>query len=66
MGRPVLEKYVFARLARAELFEQLGRDADAEADLEQAATLARTEPGRREIARRLSILRRWSATTTSS
>ncbi len=52
-----LEDYHLAHSARAELCRRLGRTADARASYERALALARQEPERRFLERRLGELR---------
>jgi RNA polymerase sigma-70 factor (ECF subfamily) len=51
-----LEDYHLAHAARADLYRRLGRAAEARASYERALDLARQEPERRFLARRLSEL----------
>jgi RNA polymerase sigma-70 factor (ECF subfamily) len=56
MSRGELTEYHFAHSARADLCRRLGRYADARASYEKALTLARQEPERRFLERRLREL----------
>jgi RNA polymerase sigma-70 factor (ECF subfamily) len=56
LGRGDLLDYRLAHAARAELCRRLGRTADARASYERALALARQEPERRLLARRLAEL----------
>ena len=58
LGRGDLADYHPAHAARAELCRRLGRTADARASYERALTLARQEPERRFLERRLADLSR--------
>src|SRR4051812_28017047 len=51
-----LQEYHLAHAARADLCRRLGRDADARASYERALALARQEPERRFLRRRLAEL----------
>lgn len=57
LKRGDLADYHLAHSARAELCRRLGRNADARASYERALALARQEPERRFIERRLTELR---------
>jgi RNA polymerase sigma-70 factor (ECF subfamily) len=57
LARGDLQDYHLAHSARAELCRRLGRTADAKASFERAFQLARQEPERRFIERRLRELR---------
>jgi RNA polymerase sigma-70 factor (ECF subfamily) len=57
LERGDLLDYRLAHAARAELCRRLGRTADARASYERALALARQEPERRLLARRLAELR---------
>jgi len=52
-----LEEYHLAHAARADLCRRLGREADARASYERALALARQEPERRFLARRIAQLK---------
>ncbi|HEY1286763.1 MAG TPA: RNA polymerase sigma factor [Burkholderiales bacterium] len=52
-----LEEYHLAHAARADLCRRLGRQADARASYERALALARQEPERRFLARRIAELK---------
>jgi RNA polymerase sigma-70 factor (ECF subfamily) len=56
LTRGDLGNYHLAHAARAALCRQLGRTAEARASYERALALARQEPERRFLARRLSEL----------
>ena len=56
LARGDLQDYHFAHAARADLCRRLGRTAQARASYERAAALARQEPERRFLERRLSEL----------
>lgn len=56
LARGELENYHLAHAARADLCRQLGRAADARAAYERALSLARQEPERRFLERRLREL----------
>jgi len=56
LARNVLADYHLAHAARADLFRRLGRTAEARASYEMALTLARQEPERRFLERRLAEL----------
>jgi RNA polymerase sigma-70 factor (ECF subfamily) len=56
LGRGDLADYQFAHSARAELCRQLGRAADARASYTRALALARQEPERRFLTRRIEEL----------
>jgi RNA polymerase sigma-70 factor (ECF subfamily) len=56
LGRGELHDYHLAHAARADLCRRLGRDADARASYERALALARQEPERRFLRRRLAEL----------
>jgi RNA polymerase sigma-70 factor, ECF subfamily len=56
LGRGELTEYRLAHAARADLCRRLGRTADARASYERALALARQEPERRFLARRLAEL----------
>jgi len=56
LGRGELHDYHLAHAARADLCRRLGRDADARASYERALALARQEPERRFLKRRLAAL----------
>ena len=58
LARGELDDYHLAHSARAELCRRLGRDADARAAYERALELARQEPERRFLERRLAELPR--------
>jgi RNA polymerase sigma-70 factor (ECF subfamily) len=58
LGRGDLADYHPAHAARADLCRRLGRTADARASYERALTLARQEPERRFLERRLAELSR--------
>ena len=55
-ARGALADYHLAHSARAELCRRLGRSADARASYSRALELARQEPQRRFLERRLSEL----------
>ena len=57
LGQGELRDYHLAHAARAELCRRLGRDADARASYERALALARQEPERRFLRRRLAELK---------
>ena len=57
LARGDLQEYHLAHSARADLCRRLGRTADARAAYERALALARQEPERRFLQRRLSELR---------
>jgi RNA polymerase sigma-70 factor (ECF subfamily) len=57
LARGELDSYHLAHSARAELCRRLGRHAEARAAYEKALTLARQEPERRFLERRLAQLR---------
>jgi RNA polymerase sigma-70 factor (ECF subfamily) len=57
MSRGELSDYHLAHAARADMCRRLGRTADARASYEQALKLARQEPERRFLERRLAELR---------
>jgi len=52
-----LKEYHLAHAARADLCRRLGREADARASYERALALARQEPERRFLARRITQLK---------
>jgi RNA polymerase sigma-70 factor, ECF subfamily len=54
----VLKDYYLAHSARADLYRRLGRTAEARASYEKALNLARPEPARRFLAKRLNELTR--------
>jgi RNA polymerase sigma-70 factor (ECF subfamily) len=54
LGRGDLQDYRLAHAARAELCRRAGRTADARVSYERAITLARQEPERRFLERRLA------------
>jgi len=56
LGRGDLLDYRLAHAARAELCRRLGRTADARVSYERALALARQEPERRLLERRLAEL----------
>jgi RNA polymerase sigma-70 factor (ECF subfamily) len=56
LARGMLGDYLFAHAARAELCRRLGRTGDARASYQRALELARQEPERRFLARRLDQL----------
>jgi RNA polymerase sigma-70 factor (ECF subfamily) len=56
LARGDLRDYRFAHAARADLCRRLGRNAEARASYERALALARQEPERRFLARRLADL----------
>ena len=56
LGRGELADYHLAHAARADLCRRLGRNADARTAYERAVALARQEPERRFLARRLAAL----------
>jgi RNA polymerase sigma-70 factor (ECF subfamily) len=58
LSRGELSAYHLAHAARADLCRRLGRTADAEAAYRQALSLARQEPERRFLERRLAELNR--------
>jgi RNA polymerase sigma-70 factor (ECF subfamily) len=58
LARGLLEDYYLAHSARADLCRRLGRTAEARASYEKALSLARPEPARRFLARRLNELTR--------
>lgn len=58
LERGDLTDYYLAHSARADLCRRLGRTAEAQASYERALTLARPEPARRFLARRLDELLR--------
>ena len=58
LARGLLEDYYLAHSARADLCRQLGKAAEARASYERALSLARPEPARRFLARRLIELMR--------
>ena len=58
LARGLLEDYYLAHSARADLCRRLGKTAEARASYEKALSLARPEPGRRFLARRLNELTR--------
>ena len=57
LARGDLDDYHLAHSARADLCRRLGRSADARASYERALALARQEPERRFLERRLRELR---------
>jgi RNA polymerase sigma-70 factor, ECF subfamily len=57
LTRPHLSNYHLAHSARADLCRRLGRIPEARASYEKALTLARQEPDRRFLARRLDELK---------
>jgi RNA polymerase sigma-70 factor, ECF subfamily len=56
LARGDLNEYHLAHAARADLCRRLGRTAQARASYERAVTLARQEPERRFLERRLAEL----------
>jgi RNA polymerase sigma-70 factor, ECF subfamily len=58
LARGVLQDYYLAHSARADLCRRLGKTAEARASYEKALSLARPEPSRRFLTRRLSELTR--------
>jgi RNA polymerase sigma-70 factor (ECF subfamily) len=56
LARGLLEDYYLAYSARADLCRRLGKTAEARASYEKALSLARPEPARRFLARRLNEL----------
>jgi RNA polymerase sigma-70 factor (ECF subfamily) len=56
LARGDLQDYHLAHAARADLCRRLGRTAQARASYERAVALARQEPERRFLERRLSEL----------
>jgi len=56
LGKGELNDYHLAHAARADLCRRLGRNADARASYERALALARQEPERRFLKRRLAEL----------
>jgi RNA polymerase sigma-70 factor (ECF subfamily) len=56
LGRDDLLDYYLAHSARADLYRRLGRTAEARAAYQQALSLARQEPVRRFLERRLHEL----------
>jgi RNA polymerase sigma-70 factor (ECF subfamily) len=58
LARGLLEDYYLAHSARADLCHRLGKTAEARASYEKALSLARPEPARRFLIRRLSELAR--------
>jgi RNA polymerase sigma-70 factor (ECF subfamily) len=58
LARGFLEHYYLAHSARADLCRRLGKAAEARASYEKALSLARPEPARRFLARRLIELTR--------
>jgi RNA polymerase sigma-70 factor (ECF subfamily) len=56
LGRGDLADYRLAHAARADLCRRLGRHAEARASYERALKLARQEPERRFLERRLAEL----------
>jgi len=57
MKKGELDNYHFAHAARADLFRRLGRKSEALQAYERAVALARQEPERRFLQRRLAELR---------
>jgi RNA polymerase sigma-70 factor (ECF subfamily) len=57
LAREHLSQYHLAHSARADLCRRLGRIPEARASYEKALALARQEPDRRFLARRLAELR---------
>jgi RNA polymerase sigma-70 factor, ECF subfamily len=57
LTRGDLEDYYLAHSARADLYRRLGETAEARAAYEKALSLARPEPARRFLAKRLNELR---------
>jgi len=66
LARGELGDYHLAWAARADFLRRLGRDADARSAYEQALSLARIEPERRLLRRRLDALARSAAEPGSS
>lgn len=60
LARGDLNEYHLAHAARADLCRRLGRTAQARASYERAVTLARQEPERRFLERRLAELPDWN------
>jgi RNA polymerase sigma-70 factor (ECF subfamily) len=58
LARGVLQDYYLAHSARADLFRRLGKTGEARASYEKALELARPEPARRFLAKRLNQLTR--------
>jgi RNA polymerase sigma-70 factor (ECF subfamily) len=58
LARGLLEDYYLAHSARADLCRRLARTAEARASYEKALSLARPEPARRFLAKRLNELTR--------
>jgi RNA polymerase sigma-70 factor (ECF subfamily) len=58
LARGLLEDYYLAHSARADLCRRLGKTAEARASYEKALSLARPEPARRFLTRRLNELAR--------
>jgi RNA polymerase sigma-70 factor (ECF subfamily) len=56
LGGPDLQDYHLAHAARADLYRRLGKPAEARAAYQRALDLARQEPERRFLARRLAEL----------
>jgi RNA polymerase sigma-70 factor, ECF subfamily len=56
LARGLLEDYCLAHSARADLCRRLGRTTEARTSYEKALNLARPEPARRFLARRLNEL----------
>ena len=56
LARGLLDDYYLAHSARADLCRRLGKTAEARAAYEKALRLARQEPARRFLARRLEEL----------
>jgi RNA polymerase sigma-70 factor (ECF subfamily) len=56
LARGDLDSYCLAHAARADLCRRLGRTAEARASYARALSLARTEPVRRFLAKRLNAL----------
>jgi RNA polymerase sigma-70 factor (ECF subfamily) len=56
LARGLLDDYYLAHSARADLCRRLGKTAEARASYEKALSLARPEPARRFLARRLNEL----------
>ena len=56
LSRGLLQDYYLAHSARADLCHRLGKLAEARAAYERALSLARPEPARRFLAKRLSEL----------
>jgi RNA polymerase sigma-70 factor, ECF subfamily len=58
LARGLLQDYYLAHSARADLCRRLGKTAESRASYEKALSLARPEPARRFLARRLNELTR--------